>query len=58
MKIAEAQRAKLELQRQIYELLRDYEASTGLKVRQVTVNREYGIGRGPELLSAEVTVEL
>lgn len=58
MKIAEAQRAKLELQRRIYELLRDYEASTGLKVRQVTVNREYGMGRGPELLSAEVTVEL
>lgn len=58
MKIAEAQRAKLELQRQIYELLRDYEDSTGLKVRQVTVNREYCIGRGSGLLNAEVTVEL
>lgn len=58
MKITEAQRAKLELQRQIYELLRDYEASTGLKVRQVTVNRVHTVGEPSKLENVEVTVEL
>lgn len=58
MKITEALRAKLELQRQIYDLLRDYEASTSLKVRQVTVNRVYLVGKPPEVDNVEVTVEL
>jgi hypothetical protein len=58
MKITEAQRAKLELQRQIYELLRDYESSTGLKVRQVIVNRVHMVAKPSELESVEVTVEL